>query len=293
MKIKPGVLFVVLFILVFSCCGPIPDYRGFASGDVYPPVFLGIAPVSPSELVINFDSKVALPEDAFKLVPHLGRHTAISQGSKVSIMLEDNQVPGRRYRLEGFVKDESGNSMSFITEFYGFNPTVPGVVINEFTTQGSGKHPDLVEFFITESGDMAGMAFYHGVREDFSTMYVFPQLKVRAGDYVLLHCKPQGIPEEIDESLSITESGGYDASDLAWDLWLKGGTGLSGNNGVISVYKNPGGEIADAVLYSSRTSESDSNYCGFGSASLLSQAQKLAELSAWSYSGEAISPKML
>lgn len=288
---KASLTILLICLPFFSACGPIPDYRGFASGDVSPPVFSGVSPLSPSRILLSFDTPVSVSSDGFSLRPGLGGVSASSEGSSVFLTLAEDQIPGMRYRIEGFVRDASGNSMSFMADFYGFNPDLPRVLINEFTTQGSSTHPDLVEFRVLEGGNLAGMAFFQGLKEDFEALFVFPPLAVEAGDFVLLHCKPQGLSVEIDETNSKAESGGYDASESAWDFWLSGGKGLSGNNGVLSLYENPGGEIMDAVLYSNRTSQSDTDYRGFGSSSLRAQAERLAELSAWVCSGEEIKPE--
>jgi len=283
---------LVLILLPFlSSCGPIPDYRGFASGDVTPPVFVDITPVSPSSLRIAFDGPVRVSEGGLSLKPDLGTVSVSADGSTVLVEHETEQEAGMKYCLQGVVQDEKGNAMSFITDFYGFNPRIPSLIINEFTTQGSSTHPDMVEFAVQSDGNTAGMVFFQGVKEEHDALYLFPPLEVRSGDFVILHCKPQGIAAEVDESDSKAASGGYDASADAWDLWFSGGKGLSGNNGVISLYENPGGKVLDAVLYSNRTSESDTDYGGFGSTAVLLQAQRLAELSAWEYTAASIRPE--
>jgi hypothetical protein len=106
-----------------------------------------------------------------------------------------------------------------------------------------------------------------------------------------VHFKPQGIPEELDEPGDPALSGGLDASPSAYDFWVPGGTGLSGNNGVLSLYDRPCGALRDGVLYSNRTSASDSLYRGFGSEATLARAEELIAEGGWIIEAEAVRPE--
>jgi hypothetical protein len=89
----------------------------------------------------------------------------------------------------------------------------------------------------------------------------------------------------------MTVSKGLDASDHAYDFWIPSGTGLGGNNGVLSVYDRPGGTCLDAVLYSNRTSQSDERYRGFGSREMLDQAEELARDGEWVITDARVMPE--
>jgi hypothetical protein len=172
--------------------------------------------------------------------------------------------------------------MSFLLPFYGFNAELPGIIINEFTTQGSTTHPDIVELLVTAGGNTAGLWIVEGTTDFPEQGICLPGCRIAEDDYILIHFKPQGIPEEVDETGSeLTVSGGQDASDNARDFWVERGSGLSGNNGVIAVYSAPGGALIDGVLYSNRTSESDENYFGFGSIRMLEKALQLHAQKGW------------
>ena len=116
-------------------------------------------------------------------------------------------------------------------------------------------------------------------------------MDVVAGDYVVVHFRPQGIPEEINETTDRAASGGRNASPDAWDYWVSGGTGLSTNNGVLSLVENPLGGYIDAVIYSNRTSESDTRYRGFGSRKMLARADAVVEAGQWVAAGRAVVPE--
>jgi hypothetical protein len=205
---------------------------------------------------------------------------------ELSFVFSSAPDPGTEHALEAQVADKAGNHLRFVATFYGLNKAVPAMLINEFTTQGSGSHPDIVEIRILTNGNLAGSCIYEGVPGNWEQFFTFPDLNVEAGDFVVVHFKPQGIPEEINEVLRKDSSGGHDTSDGAWDFWVREGTGLSGNNGAITLCENPIGGIIDAVLYSNRTSTSDDRYRGFGSRAVAERADFLVTRDAWEADGQ-------
>ncbi len=56
-------------------------------------------------------------------------------------------------------------------------------------------------------------------------------------------------PARSTETSAKTVAIGLDASDEWLDFWLPEGQGLSGNNGVVSLYDRTGGRLLDAILY--------------------------------------------
>jgi hypothetical protein len=282
---------VAILISGVSCCGPFPDPRSLFAGDLQSPLYLGARCISESVVAIDFQEAVVPDPESFLCLPDIPVAATKSDAGTVSVDLALPMAPGAEYTIHGRVVDLAGNSLQFITKLYGFNPSVPRLSINEFTTQGSGKRPDCVELVALTGGNLAGVTVCEGVDDDFADRIVLPPVEIVAGEYLVIHFKPQGIPEEIDETGSLDESLGYDATDTARDFWVPGGDGLSGNNGVISVYDAPGGNIIDAVLYSNRTSESDENYGGFGSARMQRQAELLVGTGAWEATDRTVRPE--
>jgi len=281
------------FIAAFCCfgCLPIEDNRLFPGEDMHPPLLIGAAAVSGESLKVCFNEPPTADAEDFTVTPFIPVSKAVSEEDALLLELDGSQIPGEEYILEGKVKDKHGNSLKFILTFYGFNPTIPGIVINEFTTQGSSTHPDVVELAVLSAGNMAGLCLYEGTYTDWDDKMLFPSLPVVPGDFILVHFKPQGIPEEVNETEDPSASGGLDASPDAYDFWVAGGGGLSGNNGVLSLYSSPGSEIIDGVLYSNRTSASDETYRGFGSLTVLRRADELVEAGAWLIEGEEAAPE--
>jgi hypothetical protein len=250
-----------------------------------------VEPVSAHKLAVFFDKSCSLIQETVLITPQLALSDTDHGEKEITFTFSQPQTVGKEYMLEASVEDKHGNSMSFITRFYGFNPSIPTLCINEFITQGSKNHPDMVELYLLSDGNMAGITIFEGTQEDWDHMFVFPGMEVHEGDYILVHFKPEGIEEEKNEVSRKDISGGKDASDSAYDLWIEGGSGLSGNNGVITVYNSPKGALLDGVLYSNRTSESDENYRGFGTKKVMLRADYLAETEGWHVEGEQIAPE--
>lgn len=289
MKKYRALLFLPVLFLSLRCTA------GYEQGllpftDIYPPVFISISTESEDTIRLVFDKAsdfTALPE----ITPVLEIFHAEREDTAIILTLGKAMELGREYMLSGTVKDSSGNRLRFLAPFYGHNGRVPEILINEFNTQGSKNHPDLTEIIVISPGNLAGVSVKEGTPALFSSQIVFPALEVESGDFILVHWKPEGIPEEVNETKHKAESGGLDACPEAWDFWASGGSGLPGNNGVLTIYTSPTGTLIDAVIYSNRTSASDQNYMGFGTRDMMNKALALAEAGGWAFSGEDPKPE--
>ncbi len=316
MKLSGSIQRLVVVLTLFApvACTPLPQFPFAANADLAPPRIVSLGFQGPSQLTIGFSEQFELVADSLiRGETLLGTEVGVTYARRpaddlLGATAPDASVhellfsfssppdPGTEHSIEAQVADPAGNHLRFVARFYGLNELVPAMIINEFTTQGSGKHPDLVEIRILTDGNLAGSCIYEGVPGDWDEQFVFPDLNVSAGDFIVVHFKPQGVAEEVDEIVRRDESGGYDASPEAWDFWIPEGSGLSGNNGVLTLCENPIGGIIDAVLYSNRTSASDDRYRGFGSRKVMERADYLVAEGAWTANGlvrpeDAIDPE--
>ena len=120
--------------------------------------------------------------------------------------------PGLEYTLEGGgpgCERQRGRLSS--PTFYGFNPNVPRLLINEFITQGTTDHPDIVELKVLTGGNMGGVVLYQGTPGSFDDRLVFPSLAGDTGEFIVVHFKPSGDGTEVNETKDKTASGGIDA----------------------------------------------------------------------------------
>jgi len=281
MRTNRTLIALIVICAATSGCGPLPDPRAVYSGDLQSPVFLGVRAVSATSLEVEFHEPVTARIADYACKPDSVVTSVTVIDTTVHIDLADPLSAGAEYMVYGTAYDESGNSMKFITKVFGFNPAVPSLRINEFTTKGSGNHPDCVELIAESSGNLAGVTIYEGTPASWAERKVLPATPVETGDYIVVHFKPEGLETERDEVDRRDEAVGLDALPSAWDFWVTAGDGLSGNNGAITLCDSPGGAVLDAVLYSNRTSSSDERYSGFGSRQVLEQAEFLTDAGAW------------
>lgn len=289
----PGRTFALIVLpALLSSCLPQVVSEAFSPRDLRPPSVRDWDSTGPGEFVVIFDEDVEASPSDFASDPDLGALVVQGEGDRIRVAAPSPLAPGAALSLEGTVRDASGNSTSFVLPFWGCNPDLPRVLLNEVLTQGSTTHPDLVELAVLEPGNLAGLTFRVGCAAEPVQAYVFPPCEVAAGDFVVLHLKPQDLPEEMDETGDAAASGGLDAYPYARDFWYPGGDGaLPGENGCLTLYGSPTGRILDALLYSARTSASDTKYGGFGSQALLDQARALVAEGAWRISGSEVRPE--
>jgi len=279
----------VAVAFVTSCSGR-PAWDPSVLGDLAPPVFAGLYTTDNTSVELRFDEPVRLVEGSLVHEPPLPEEITQSSGNSL-LVTTPPQTPGQPYVLEATVEDTNGNTAAVLARYWGHNPNVPRILINELTTRGSESHPDLVELRVLTDGDLAGLVLFAGTPSDWTERIVMPSCPVRAGEYVLVHWKPQGIPAEKDEAGARDASGGLDVSAVAVDLWVPGGQGLSGNNGALCLASSPRGEVLDAILYSDRTTDSDTAYGGFGSAVMLARAREMVAVGAWIAANDPVSPE--
>lgn len=270
-------------------CTPLEDTVYFADQDFTPPTMRSLAATGPTTIVARFTEE-ATAEEAFASAA-LGAVETSSEGRKVRFETEHPGEIGEAYTLEAVVADSAGNTMSFVETVYGYNPAVPEILINEVTTQGSATHPDMVELRLLTAGNLGGLTLYGGAPHEHDGALTFPSVELPAESYVVVHFKPEGIPEETNETTDPAASGGLDATDTGWDFWVEGGSGLGGNNGAVSLYEQPGEMLIDALIYSNRTSDSDERYRGFGIKKALTMVDRVVEDGGWQPQGQAVAPE--
>jgi len=281
----------ILLFIIITGCGPLEDYRQFTDRDIRPPMFIGMGTLNATTLELKFSEEIEVSAEDLFIDPAIEVSSITVEGDRMEISFVDAMETGGLFKIEITVSDLTGNSLTLLSDFYGFNSNIPEIIINEFTTQGSTTNPDKVELLVLSDGNTAGICIFEGTDTNWDQRKILPAIIVSTNDYIIVHFKPQGIDEETDETVSKDISGGLNVHPDAWDLWVNGGSGLSGNNGTITLFTNPMGNLIDGILYSNRTSTSDVNYRGFGSTSVMNKADRLFELDGWTANGELISPE--
>lgn len=282
-------LFISILFLVISCSEPFNE-NDLLSLDLKPPLLEEVHISNSRSLIIHFDEPVQFNDNSYQSDPFLSFDSWSAEENKLTIYFTEDQVSGRMYKIRGEVEDERGNSLSFLIRFYGWNPRMPQVLINEFNPEGSGNNPDTIELFVQEEGNTAGLTVFTGTSNYYNELFVLPSLEVEQGDFIILHLQPEAIAEEVTETTDKTLSGGKLSSPEAWDIWVTDDMKLSGKNGLISVYTNPFGSIMDAVPYSNRVSADSEDYHGWTSATF-DMISELSLLNVWEGTDGFIRPE--
>jgi hypothetical protein len=251
--------------------------------------------VSSDELLLQFDKAVEVVSDSLVVDVHNEAEknqqgdeeppavrVAADGAERVTLAFDRPTRPGIRYSVGAAVEDPQGNSLQLVAFAYGYNERIPELQINEFTTRRSSNHPEIAELLVLSDGNLGGLVVTNGTRSEYIDRYIFPSVEVEAGDYILLHFRPEGEAHEISEfGERIDRSGGLNAQDSARDIWITGAGGLPGNNGVLAIWQHPAGDAIDAVAWTNRTSGSDERYRGFGSSRMERWVDELVSAGAW------------
>lgn len=241
-----SLLTLLLFLLVATSCGC--NQQGpesidlFAQQDSTPPKLLSAKAIDTATITLKFSEE--LRSKSIRLQVNGVKDTNyLCKRESITLYLTSAMDIASSTRLEGRVEDLWGNSMCFTIEVWAHNPNRAGLLINEFSTKGSGNNPDRVELRIIKAGNLAGITVANGVGPFAKDRCILGDTKVYAGDFIVIAFQEGG-----------TDTG-YRSEYLG---------GLSSNNGCITVTESPDWEspILDAVLYSNRTT---TTFGGFGS----------------------------
>ena len=275
---------------IVSACGKLPALRTVVEPDLMPPLLHAVEVPDRRSVDISFSEPAVLQAGSLSIHPTLDLLGVTYEGPRMRLAVAD-QTPGAEYQLKAVVTDERGNGLGMAARFYGHNDEVPQLVITELTTRGTRTRPDRIELVALEAGDLGGVTLYDGTPGNYRHRLVFPSITVEAGDFIVIHCVTTGEGTEVNETASKTESSHPQASEEAYDLWLPDGSGLSGNNGVLSLYGRPDGDLMDGVIYSDRTSESDQRYRGFGTRRMMERVDELVAAGGWRIEEELARPE--
>lgn len=260
------VSFLMFICLIVSSCDAQPQRELFnvlIGKDHQGPILLESMAVDAHTARYRFDEFVRCNIDDVACLT--GENTIIRVETfeeMLTVSFSKPLYPGKRLPINARVSDMVGNTLSFTIGVWGFNGCIPNIVINEFVTKGSPANPDRVELLVLSNGNLAGVTFYDGLPDSFDSEVILPSRDVHAGDRIVIEYGPslRGVH--------------------AIEYW-GGEIGLGANNGVLGLCASPEGRVIDAVLYSNRTSSSDTQYGGFGTKKVQLRAALLEDTGLW------------
>jgi len=284
---RAGIL--IFLSLICTGCGSPTSLPEMIEGDWVPPMLSRIVARSPEVIALEFDEPVRLLEATIE--PPVIVAAATWRNGALEIAGTERFEASIEYWVDARVEDEAGNISSVLASVYGLNENLPLLRISEVVCEGSSTHPDWVELEVIESGDLAGVCLYEGSPGVWDSRKVFPSVPVSAGEFIVVHFKPEVIPEEIDEISDPSESGGRDVHPDAWDFWVAGGDGIPNTTGGLTLTAFPGGPCIDALLYTTKRYDPNDEKRGFGLASQLEIFEEVVAAGGWIPEGEFVIPE--
>jgi len=234
--------------------------------DIKAPVLLSSAYSDSETYELIFNEALSEEIEKAKMEPEDSGWELSVHDNTLRLQWMEEPTPVTEYKLSLTVTDLSGNSNWFIIPFWTANPHQARLLLNEASPSGSGNNPDCLEYYCTAGGNLMGYTFYMGTATEHKAAYYFPDMDIEQGDFLILHCRPEGIASEINESSDKSASGGLLSSDNAWDIWSPEVISITGTNGILSLYSLPrDGELVDCLIYSNRESDREDEKLGWTS----------------------------
>lgn len=287
-RLCPSALVLLVLFPVLPGCNALPDLPDMIDQSWDPPILHKSQPLDRHTVGLTFNRPVHLTRAFFD--PPLKKVQVVHDENRLLLQVEEELKPGSEYWIDAIIRDHQGNTASVLASFYGHNPDIPRVVINEIVVNSSTNNPEFVELRVFEAGNLGGLTLYNGSPRRWTTRKIFPEIQAEAEDYVIVHFRPQNIPEEVDEITDKSASGGRRSHPEAWDLWVRDGEGLSGTSGGITLTAYPDGPILDAFLYSNRTYDPGCPRRGFGTQAQFEIFRDVTDRGGWTIEGDFVVP---
>jgi len=250
-SMRPAALCAVILL---AACSPDPADILMPAGDIKPPSVIEAGQRGPGEFRILFDEDVQPVEGCFSFEPEDILALPSSDGGLLTIALEPAAGAGEACSLLGEARDASGNTTRFLFSFVAYNENPAILRLNEVQTgknsSASNSHRDYMEFTVEEGGNLGGIQVQWASSVKVMS-YSFPPCEAASGSVIVLHCAPEGIASEKDETGSdLSASGGIDSSASGRDFWTGAG-GIPDETGLALVRLREGEAPMDALLFAS------------------------------------------
>lgn len=261
---------VVILLLVLLGCSQDPDGKEiinvFSGNDCIAPTLLSVRSESGYIIRLEFDEPVRVYGKSFD------PFSARADGRFIYVTLSNVLPPGRSSGVKGRVRDYSGNTTGLEISVWGFNPRLPEIIINEFTTKGTARSPDRTELRVMEAGNLEGLTLYCGIPGDCDASVMLGDMEVNRDDLIVIwwtESLPDDVPMKAGRVFNVCAGSSADPSS---------------NNGTFVLCDNPslGAKVLDAVIYSGFSQSHE----GYGTKTALQRARWVLACGAWD--GDAV-----
>lgn len=268
---------IILTTLLLSCSTEEIVQEIF---DITPPTIENIQCVDSNTLKIDSNEPIYFDRESF-FSPSLVISDIRENQNSIEIDFTNAFIPGKDYTCDMKLLDKNSNYNQFQTLFYGYNPELPNVIINEFICKGTKSNPDKIELYVVNNGNLAGLTLYSGTKYSYESKFIFPDINVREGEYITIRSTSEKYPLEYveKENLSVDYDPKFtpESRDIRTNNLV-----IPGSNGVLSLYDSPLGEMIDTVVYTKNSNEDDKRYRNFGLSKTLERISTVEETGLWS-----------
>lgn len=284
---------VMLFFLMSSSCEDeisqaVKLYNG---GDTQAPSLTSIKAETAKKFIMEFNEPLSQTQSSIEIDNDTTVSSVETRDNTVTFELAKASEPGKEYTITATVQDMAGNVAMVVEKIYGFNPTIPSILINEFITEGMKTNPDKVELRVLSNGNTAGITLQEGGIRTYKQRVTLPAIDVQKDDFIIVHFRaPEG---SVSETTSKTQSTLPIAEESAWDIFHTHPklTGIANDNGALVLLQSPNGQPMDAVVYSSKKDDATHERRGFASKDVYAWVTEIEQARMWiSKTGEKIFP---
>lgn len=187
--------------------------------------------------------------------------TESEKGIEYTLYMPQETECGKEYVLFAEAEDKKGNTLSFSSVFYGYNETLPRLILSEVRTEASKPKPEFVELYCLSGGNTGGMVL-ELIYKSTSVRYTLPPAFVEAGEYIVVHLRSYDeqkafcVDEAASEPSSLSASTAADSCPSARDFWYSESSKIIGKTSVILLWERNRGRMTDALLIAESEKES-------------------------------------
>lgn len=180
----------------------------------------------------------------------------------VSVIFNRETDIGAEYIFTGEVEASDGSSLLFSFPFTGYNSRPASLLLTEIMdgvkTSGTNKIYEFLEFYVLESGNLAGLKI-KSINDGPDSDYIFPPMEVTKGDIITLHLRPSentalesiSCFDEISDYFTKDSCTAPGSSSEAWDLWIQNSVSrLGGTQDIIILENSNTSQILQCLVYS-------------------------------------------
>ncbi len=282
-------LIIIFIVTTLTCCNNLEEIN-LLPDDITPPVLVSLNVLTSDTIEIKSNENINLIVESYISKENIQISEILIITGSVIIIFESDLIPSVEYCSEFRIEDEHHNSLSFIAKFYGFNPRVPELLINEFICKGTKTNPNKVELYVVSDGNLAGVTLFNGVKEDYDSIYTFPSIDVSKGDYIVFRTTSDKYLTAYTEIENLYINNDNKFIDGVRDIRVDDFR-FSTTNGVISLYSEPFGFILDTVIYSKNENDIEKNNRNFGLKKTMYRVDYVSETKEWIGELETLFPE--